>query len=262
MLCRIAALLALPLLVPAGFAQALEAPRSFQIDYAISLYGVNVGRSSFKSTIEGENFTLKGNLASAGIARVFDDTKGTTMVTGRLGGRGPTPDTYLLNYTSGKKKGETAIDFEGGNVARTENVPPLKRKKGKWVDLEEGDLRAVSDPISATIVKADSMEDVCRRTLKVYDGQVRADLKLSFVKTEPAEAKGFSGEAVTCRARFIPVAGYRQGNKSINYLRNKSQILISFAPLGETGVYAPIRASVGTEIGTITVAARRFEAVD
>ena len=32
--------------------------------------------------------------------------------------------------------------------------------------------------------------------------------------------------------------------------------MVTFAPLGQTGVYAPIHATVGTQIGTITVRAR------
>ncbi len=45
------------------------------------------------------------------------------------------------------------------------------------------------------------------------------------------------------------------------FLKNRSRILISFAPLGTTGVYAPIRVSATTEIGTLVVKARRFEAI-
>ncbi len=37
--------------------------------------------------------------------------------------------------------------------------------------------------------------------------------------------------------------------------------MVTFAPLGKTGVYAPIHATIGTQIGTITVRARRFEAL-
>ena len=33
-------------------------------------------------------------------------------------------------------------------------------------------------------------------------------------------------------------------------------MMVTFAPLGQTGVYAPIHATVGTQIGTMTVSAR------
>ena len=34
--------------------------------------------------------------------------------------------------------------------------------------------------------------------------------------------------------------------------------MVTFAPLGQTGVYAPIHATVGTQIGTVTISARAF----
>jgi len=261
MLVRIVALLSLISFSAPVAAQALEAPQSFQVDYSISILGLNVGRSTFKSTISGDTFSLTGTLASSGIAKIFDSTKGTTSVTGRFGEGVARADAYQLNYTSGDKKKRTAIAFSNGQVTHTENVPPLKKNRGKWKPLNEGDLRSVTDPISATMVRADSLEDVCNRTLKVYDGEMRADLKLSFVRITPAESKGFSGDSVVCRAKFIPVSGYREDHRSIEFMRDKSKINIAFAPLGTTGVYAPIRVSASTEIGTLVVTARRFEAV-
>lgn len=234
--------------------------QSFHVDYSISILGLNIGRTSFQSTIDGDRFRLTGSLTSSGIAKIFDDTQGTTAVNGTFGQALARPESYLVNYTSGSKQKKTEITFEGGTVTRTENVPPLKVKP-QWVALAEGDLAAVADPISATMVRAASLEEVCNNTLKVYDGEMRADLALSLVGVERAEAQGFSGNAVTCRARFVPVGGYRDGHKSIEFMKNKSKILIAFAPLGTTGIYAPIKATASTEIGTLTIQARRFETV-
>lgn len=255
---RLAVLQSLVGLVAASAAQA--APQSFHVDYSISILGLNIGRSTFQSTIDGDSFRLTGSLSSSGIARIFDNTTGTTAVSGSFGEALARPRSYLLNYMSGDKKKKTEITFADGTVTRTENVPAL-RPKPKWVALSEGDLVAVADPISATMVRAASLEDVCKNTLKVYDGEMRADLALSLVSVGRAEAQGFSGDAVTCRARFVPVGGYRNGHRSIEYMKNKSTILIAFAQLGTTGIYAPIRATAGTELGTLTITARRFEAV-
>lgn len=261
MFVRIAALSsALAFALPVS-AQALEGPQKFQVDYSVSILGLNVARSSFKSTIQGNTFSLTGTLSSSGIARIFDQTNGTTSVTGRFAEGAAMPDAYVLNYVSGNKKKSTSIAFAKGAVTRTENVPPSRNKRGKWVALAEGDLQAVADPISATMVRASGLQDVCNRTIKVYDGEMRADLRLSFDKIQPLEARGFAGDTVTCRAQFVPVSGYRADHKSIDFLKNKGRIQISFAPLGTTGVYAPIRVSARTEIGTLNIVARRFEAV-
>ncbi|WP_395449837.1 hypothetical protein ACHMW7_08495 [Aminobacter sp. UC22_36] len=91
---------------------------------------------------------------------------------------------------------------------------------------------------------------------------MRADLRLTEVSRKKMSVTGFSGETVTCRMGFKPVSGYRSDKKALTFLRDRSRIMVTFAPLGETGVYAPIYATVSTEIGTITVKARRFQAID
>jgi hypothetical protein len=253
-------LAAFGILVPGG-AAALEAPQSFRAEYSISIYGLPIARSTFTSRISGDTFHVHGSLSSAGIAKIFDNTKGTTSVSGRFEQGTVRPENYLVNYTSGKKKKKIEIAFAEGNVTRTESVPPPKKRGDDWVSLGRNHLRAVTDPLSSTLVRADRPAEVCNRTLKMYDGELRADLKLSYVSTKPISTGGYQGVAVTCEARFIPVAGYRPGHKSIEFLKNRSNIAIAFAPLGTTGVYAPVRASVGTEIGTVRIEAVRLETV-
>jgi len=58
--------------------------------------------------------------------------------------------------------------------------------------------------------------------------------------------------------RWVMSAG---SNKALEFLKNRSRMMVTFAPLGQTGVYAPIHATVGTQIGPLTISARRFEAV-
>ena len=105
------------------------------------------------------------------------------------------------------------------------------------------------------------MAEVCGRRARMYDGELRADLTLRQVSTGNASIDGYSGETVTCSMQFTPVAGYRKGRRALEFLRTKSRIMVTFAQIGQTGVYAPIHATIGTEIGTITVRARRFRAL-
>ncbi|MBN9270654.1 MAG: DUF3108 domain-containing protein, partial [Mesorhizobium sp.] len=106
----------------------------------------------------------------------------------------------------------------------------------------------------------DSPDKVCGRTVKIYDGEMRANLTLTYQSKGTISVPGYKGDTVTCRLAFEPVSGYRKGRKALEFLKNRSRILVTFAPVGKTGVYAPIRASVGTQIGPLTISARRFEA--
>ena len=236
----------LSLLAIAGSANAAQ---TFQTDYSITLMGIPVGKASFTSVIGNETFRIEGSLASAGMARLFDSTQGTTSVSGALSQTGTTPRSYDLNYRSDKKTQRTAIRFSNGNVTTTENVPPSRPRRGDWVHLEDGHLTSVVDPISSTLVRADSPAEVCNRTIRIYDGEMRANLRLS-----PAGSP--QGGQVTCTARFEPVAGYRPSRAPLKYLRDRARITIAFAPLADTGFYAPVDASIGTQVGTVRIVAQ------
>lgn len=248
------------LTIPARAAPAPE-PQTFKADYAVTIYGLTVARSQFTSRVSPDSFKLEGSISSAGLAVIFDNTKAKTVATGRFSKDATLPDDYSVSYTFGKKVKRTTLAFADGKVSKVTNVPPLQKRGKDWVPLSGKDLLAVTDPISAVLVRAPSLDQVCRRTIKVFDGELRADLKLSPVGTGPVDTDVYKGDAAVCSGKFVPISGYRPGNKSIRYLRDRSDIRITFAPLGETGVYAPIHATVGTQIGTVTFRARQIEAI-
>jgi hypothetical protein len=236
------------------------AAETYRGEYTLSFLGLTVARVNFDSRIDDESYSIEGTVASAGLAQLFDDTRGTLTASGNFSDAATRPEKFRADYVSGGKKGLVDIRFAGGDVSKTVNVPPLK-KRGNWVPISPADLKSVADPVSATLIRAENIADVCGRRIRLYDSELRADLSLEQAGAGEASTKGYSGPTVTCRLRFEPVAGYRKGRKSLEFLRTKSRIMVTFAQLGRSGVYAPIHATVGTEIGTITVKARRFEAL-
>lgn len=238
------------------------AAQSFQGEYTVSFLGLSVARATFASRYADKTYSINGSVSTAGLARIFDDTRGTITTSGRVLADGIEPGKFRADYTSGKKASLVDIGFKEGKVVSTKVLPPPKPRGPDWLPLDMRDLVRVADPITATIVRADGLDKVCGRTVKLYDGEMRANLKLSYLGKGQIAVKGYEGPTVTCRLGFEPVSGYAKGRKALKFLQRKSRIDVTFAPLGQTGLYAPIHAKVGTEIGTITVHARRFEATD
>jgi hypothetical protein len=255
----LAAALAAAALLPASQA-ASAAPKKFTADYTVSIYGLTLARTSFTSTLNGNAVSIVGTIATAGLARIIDDTRGTTRVRGHLSENGVAPDSFVIAYKSGKKNKRTEIDFTDGTVTRTLNIPPLKKHK-KWVPLSADDLKAATDPLSGIVVRAASPAEVCTKTLRYYDGELRADITFSYAGRKPLTIPGYSGDVTVCTARFTPVGGYKPGNSTIEYLKNEARMTVAFAPMGSTGMFVPVSASVGTKIGTVTVRANRLEAL-
>ena len=243
-----------------GSAPALAAQNSFVGEYSVSFLGLPIARATFNSSYDGDKYTINGNVASSGLAKLFDDTNGSLTARGTLGDKHPVPSSFHAGYTYGSKASSIDIRFKDGNVVSTKVVPKPRGRGDDWVKLGAENLVKVVDPIASTVLRARSIDEVCGRTVKMYDGEMRANLSLSQVSRQTMSVQGFDGETVTCRMAFEPVAGYRKGRKALDYLKNRADINVTFAQLGQTGIYAPTYATVGTQIGTITIKARRFEA--
>ena len=241
-------------------ARPAHGAQSYQTDYRVSLFGLSIAKASFSTSVTDDRaYKVVGSLASTGLASLFDDTNGKLDVTGQFGKTGPVPNSYVVKYRHGDRDKSTSIAFTDGNVTDTVNVPPINKKKN-WVDLKPTDLQSVADPISGVMVSANSLDQVCKQTLHLYDGQTRVDLKLSpSGRAQPFSTQGFKGDSITCSAKFVPIAGYQSGRKAIEYLKNSSKISLTFASLGKSAIYSPVQAKIGTQIGTVTVYATRFE---
>jgi hypothetical protein len=239
-----------------GVADAAE--RAFRAEYVVSLFGLPIAQANFDSTFDNRRFSINGTVSSSGLARLFDKTTGTTRVAGVIDRNGATPRTFQSAYQSGDKSSRTTIRFDGRKVVKTSNTPRRRTLPKDWVGIPKAQLAAALDPISASLVRANSASEVCDRTVRIFDGEMRADLKLTHRAT--GTMPGFDGEAVTCDARLVPVAGYRKGNKQIAYLAKESRVSITFVRLADTGFYTPADASVGTQIGTVRITARKIEA--
>lgn len=242
------AVLSLFLLAAPGSALA----QTFHADYSITLLGMPVGKATFVSSFNGDSFAIDGKMSSAGIANLFARTSGTAKVEGSIGRNGASPKHFSSQYQSGKKNSVTAIRFSGGKVASYENTPE-PRKGESWIDVATSHLAGALDPLSATLIRTQDPAKVCGRTIRFFDGELRGDLSLA------APSLSDNG-TVTCRASFSPVTGYRKGKKQIEYMRSKSRMSITFAQLGSTGFFAPVSASVGTQIGTVRIAATKIVA--
>ncbi|WP_343313034.1 DUF3108 domain-containing protein [Brucella sp. BE17] len=229
----------------------------YRTEYDISIFGLSIARSAIETAVSGPKYNLNGRFLTSGLARVFDDTNGVVRVTGTAAKGKVVSGSFDLDYKHGRKNKRTTIRFSNGNVVSSDNQPPVK-KRDPWVEISPQDLLNVSDPLSALMIPASDPLSVCNRSINVYDGQTRAQIRLSFNGTESFTTDGFTGETVICSAKFVPVSGYQKGKKSIDYLANRSRISVSFAALGNSGIYAPVVARIGTRIGTLKISATRF----
>lgn len=238
-----------------GVTPASAAEIRHHTDYSIRLSGLPVATASFRSAFDGDRYSISGSLHSAGLADIFARTQGTTAVSGIVSRDRLRATSYSVNYKSGKRGRAIDVTFRNGNVVHA-SMTPARKKPDNWVPVSTADMRAVLDPISGLIVPAGSR--VCPKTLPIFDGESRLDLKLTSKGTKPYSTKGFAGEAVVCGLRFVPKSGYRKGREDVEYLRSLKTMEIWFAKADAANVYAPVYVRIPTKLGPVTVSATRF----
>jgi hypothetical protein len=242
------------LLLAACWAAPAAAEKKFSADYSVTLFGLPVASASFTSTFAGDgSVTVEGSMRSAGLARLLDSTRGNTVARARIGSDEVEPTSFRAEYASGRRQNGVTMRFSNGDVTALEHSRPQRPRRSNWVPITQSHLRSVVDPLTATMVRASSPEEVCNRTISGFDGWMRADLRLRPVSTGPI--RGHQGIGAVCAASFQPVAGYYSDSRDIRHIRDRGEIRITFAPLGDTGVYAPVHASAGTRIGTLHITA-------
>lgn len=237
---------------------SLAETRIYRSEYSISAFGLPIGRSTFEAKIAPDAYEMTGTLKARGLLALFQPTTGSVSVNGRIDADRVEARKFTLNYISGDETQRTEIAFSDGGVASTLNEPKVNKRQD-WIDVTAAQFKDALDPVSALLLPADTPGEVCNRTLRVYDGAMRLDVRLSYLRTIPFSVSGKSGEAITCRARFKPVSGYNGDRKQIAWLRDKGRMDISFAAVEGTRLYAPLKATVATQVGPVRVFATRFQ---
>lgn len=249
----ILALVAVAATLAAGLAPA-RAEQTVTTRYGVSIIGLPVGKASFDTTIDGSRFSVKGTLSSAGLGSLVSNTRGTSRVAGKVTSRGFAAESYGLDYTSDAKRWSSDVAFSGGRVTSAKVGPKRAKAKPDYVPVQRAQLRSVVDPLSGLMIKTGDAASVCRRTLPLYDGWSRLDLKLSPAGTRRFDMPGFSGNAAVCKLRIDPVSGYDKSSKGLKFLKGQT-LELWFAPIAREDVYVPVYAHIPTTVGPLTLSA-------
>ena len=235
--------------------------------YEASLAGIPIGKGGWVVDIAEDQFQASVNAATAGLLKSIGSGSGMGASNGRIVGGQLVPANYLSTINYGKKAETIRITLGGGNVKDSviEPEPPVNPER---VPVTDAHRRNVLDPMTGSLLRVpntiDPMSpDACRnRTVSIFDGRLRYDLKLDFKRMERVKAeKGYQGPALACAVYFTPVAGYVPDRYAIKYLTEQRGMEIWFVQIAGTHVLAPFRILVPTPLGTGMIEATEFVTV-
>ncbi|MEM7695566.1 MAG: DUF3108 domain-containing protein [Pseudomonadota bacterium] len=244
-------------LVMGGAAEAQKV--NVQASYEISLAGWGIAKSTLDLKINGRRYEASLFMKPKGVARIVTAVRTTVSASGEVRKGRVLPARYRVRAEEIKRPVAVDMSMRGGNVSKVSARPPLKKRKGR-VNITRAHRRGVVDPFSSGLIPIRSADgrDACDRTLEIYDGWTRYNVRLAFKGMRRVKTKGFSGKVAVCAARWVPVAGHRPAKKEVQYLKNNRdlEVTVMALPGGRYGI--PYSVSIGTPNGKIRVEPSRF----
>jgi len=250
---------ALPLLAAGpGLAQGKLDAR-----YAASLAGLPIGNGAWVIDISQDQFTAAASGMTSGLLRLFSSGHGSAASRGSIRSGNLIPSSFGSSLTTEKKTEELRLVLNAGNV-KEYAIDPAPPPAPERVPVTEAHRRGVVDPMSAALIRVAGNGDylvpeACNRTLPIFDGRLRFDLKLEFKRMDQVKAeKGYQGPVVVCSVYFSPLAGHIPDRAVVKYLAAQRDMEVWLAPLSGTRVLVPFRISIPTPFGLGVLQATQF----
>ncbi len=250
-------------LLLAGAAEPARAQGKLDASYAITAARLPVGSATATIELGNGEYAISMNGRAGGVMRMLSSGEGTLSARGVIIDGHPVPTTFAAATKSDDDAMDVKMTLADGVVTElTAAAPP---KSDDRVAVTDAHKANVIDPLSALLMPVTGTGDelsqsACQRTLPIFDGRRRFDLKLAFKRMDKVRAgKGYAGPVVVCAMTFVPVAGHRASSSLIKYLSNGREMEIALAPIAGTRLLAPFRVAINNMLGNLVVQANRFE---
>jgi hypothetical protein len=232
--------------------------------YDATLGGLPIGKGIWVIDIADDQFTATLSASTAGLLKSIGSGNGTGASNGRIVSGQFVPANYVASINYGKKNETIRMVLATGSV-KTSTIEPEPPVHPERVPVTDGHLRNVQDPMTGSLLRVagngDPMSaEACRnKTMSIFDGRMRYDLRLDYKRTETVKAeKGYQGAALVCAVYFTPIAGYIPDRVAVKYVAAQKNMEIWFAPIAGTRVLVPFRIMIPTPVGMGMIEATEF----
>lgn len=233
---------------------------SVEAEYDISLLGLTLGRANLSGGIDDRGYKLDLVARLTGLVGGFTGGRGSGTSSGVLAAGRPVAASFAVSSASSSESRTVRMALAGGGVRAVDIAPPIDEKPDR-VPVKDDHKRNIIDPLSAFLmpVTGKGPNAACDRTLPIFDGAARYDIKLSPAGTREVRLDGYRGQVAVCQARYVPISGHRALRPSTKFMAENREISAWLAPVAGTNVMVPVRISVKTMIGTAVIEASRFK---
>jgi Protein of unknown function (DUF3108) len=247
----------------AGVVDHAHAQGNLDASYTISFARIPVGEITATVVFGDSEYAISARGRAGGVMKVLSvDGEGSLNTHGAIKDGHPVPTNFTSKIVSNNETSDVTMVLDEGNVRELTATPPPSQD---LVPVTAANRRGIVDPLTAVLFSTATagetlFPEACRRTLPIFDGHQRYDLKLAFKRMDKVTAqKGYAGPVVVCSVSYEPIAGHRASIPLVKYLSENRDMEMAFAPIAGTSFLAPFRLSVVSMLANLTVEANRFE---
>ena len=260
---RPAMLGAMAAVVLAAWPVAGHAQGKLEARYVVTLAGIPIGKGAWVVDIADDHYTAAASGMTTGLLSVFASGQGSGASRGNVSAGQPTASSYAATIVTERKRDEVRMLLAAGNVKDFAVEPPVSPDPDR-IPVTDAHRRGVTDPMTGSLFRVAGNGDPlspnsCPRSISIFDGRMRYDLRLAFKRIEQVKAeRGYQGPALVCSVQFAPIAGFIPDRVAIRYLIAQQDIEAWLVPVAGTRVLVPFRLAVPTPLGLGVLQATDF----
>jgi hypothetical protein len=159
--------------------------------YTISFARIPVGEITATAVFGQSEYTISARTRAGGVMKVLlVDGEASFTTRGTIKDGHPEPTNFTSKIVSNAETSDVTMVLDEGNVRELVGAPPgLDR-----VPVTAANRRGIVDPLTAVLSSAGGTgetlsQEACRRTLPIFDGHQRYDLKLAFKRMDKMTAE-------------------------------------------------------------------------
>ncbi|MEZ5890934.1 MAG: DUF3108 domain-containing protein [Xanthobacteraceae bacterium] len=231
--------------------------------YTASLAGIPIGRGAWVIDISNGKYVAAASGMTVGLVRLFASGQGSGAARGSVRNGHFNPSTYASSIVYDQRAEDLRIVLQNGTV-KDVSINPQPPPHPDRIPVPDAHRRGVVDPMTAALIRVAGRDDpvsaeACQRTIAIFDGRMRYDLKLAFKRLESVRAhRGYEGPVVVCAVQFFPMSGYVPHRHSIIYLKDLRDAEVWLAPVAGTRVLVPYKFLLPTSFGLGVLEATQF----
>ncbi len=234
---------------------------SLRAHYTVTLVGLHIGDLYADGRLGPQSYNVALNARLTGLAAMVSNVKMALASSGAVKRGALSPSAYATSAANTSETRTLRMALNGGTVRAVEIMPPPEFR-GDRVPVSEADKHNILDPTSALIMTVPAHEPLvgpaaCNRTLPIYDGYARFDIQLSYAGQRDVAIGGYSGPVSVCNARYRPISGHLANSKATQFMADNNEIEVWLAPVEHAHIVVPMKVSMPTTAGHLSV-----EAVD